>query len=151
MAKKLLWKLDPRWRELISYVIFGVATTAVNIGLYQIFLLFVDYKISNLIAIIGAKIFAYLVNKIFVFRTKCGGIRELFGEIIRFVLARGFTGLMDYFGLIFLVEVMQYDESYSKYAIQIIVIALNYVFGKKMVFTASKNKNIHNNTEAEER
>lgn len=149
MIKERLLQFITKRKELISYGIFGVATTVVNIVLYQVFLGFVDYKISNLIAIVGAKVFAYVVNKTFVFHTKCRGILELIGEIIRFVFARGITGLLDYFGLIFLVEIFQFNESYSKYMIQVVVIILNYVFGKKLVFTAQE-KNIHD-IEAEEK
>lgn len=143
MKKSKLLQFAKKKRELISYGIFGVATTVVNIVLYQVFLLFLDYRISNLIAIIGAKVFAYLVNKVFVFRTKCRGIQELLGEIVRFVFARGFTGLVDYFGLIFLVEVFHWSKSYAKYTIQFLVIILNYVFGKKLVFTTQTEKSIH--------
>ena len=144
MTEKRRLQLNPKWVELISYGIFGVATTVVNIAIYQIFLNFVDYKISNLIAIIGAKVFAYIVNKKFVFHSKCANYRDFICELVRFIFARGFTGLVDYFGLILLVEVFTLNETYSKYMIQVIVIILNYIFGKKMVFTSSQKKFKHN-------
>lgn len=116
---------------------------AIKLGIviYQLLLQFIDYRLSNLIAIISAKIFAYFVNKKFVFHSKCANVRELFLEILRFTLTRGFTGLVDYFGLILLVEGFQFSQSISKYAIQAVVIILNYIFGKKTVFvTAVKRK-----------
>lgn len=145
MVKKRSLKSLLNWRELISYGIFGVATTIVNIVLYQCFLFFIDYKVSNLIAIVGAKLFAYFVNKKFVFHSKCANMKELCNEIIRFIVTRGFTGVIDYFGVIFLVEVVQCDKSYSKYIIQVVVIILNYIFGKKMVFNKKRNQNIYTN------
>lgn len=122
-------------QELFIYGIFGIATTLVNIIIYQVFLKCqVDYRISNLIALIGTKLFAYVVNKNFVFKSKCSNFKELFKEFIRFTLARGATGLIDYFGLIFAVEILNLSEFYSKYVLQFIVIVLNYVLGKKAVF-----------------
>jgi putative flippase GtrA len=53
---------------------------------------------------------------------------------MRFIFARGFTGLVDYFGLIALVELFGFNEIYSKYAMVATVIVLNYVLGKKAVF-----------------
>ena len=121
-------------QNLICYGIFGVLTTIVNIAAYQILLIYFDYKISNLCAIIFAKVFAYVVNKNFVFRTKCANVVELLHELGRYILARSFTGIIDYFGVILLVEIFHFNEYYVKYFIQIIVILLNYVFGKKAVF-----------------
>lgn len=122
-------------KELVMYGAFGVATTVVNIVLYRVLLMFsIDYKISNLIALIFTKLFAYIVNKNFVFHSKCQNILQLCKEFLKFVVARGFTGIIDYFGLIFAVEVMGFSQVYSKYVLQFIVIVLNYIFGKKAVF-----------------
>ena len=126
-----------RITELLRYGFFGMATTAVNIVVYQVLLSFMDYRISNLIAILASKLFAYVTNKRFVFHSKCSNKRELFQEIYRFILARGATGLLDYFGLIIAVDVFHLNRVWSKYSIQIIVIILNYVLGKKAVFLDS--------------
>lgn len=123
------------FKELIVYGIFGVLTTAVNILVYQLLLISaVDYRIGNLIALIASKLFAYVVNKHFVFHSKCSNLKELLNEIVRFIAARGFSGLIDYFGLIFAVEFLGFNRVYSKYMLQFIVIVLNYVLGKKAVF-----------------
>ncbi len=126
-------------REVLRYVFFGALTTLVNIGIYRLLLPLLDYQISNLIAILSAKLFAYVTNKIFVFRSKCASTKELLGEISRFIAARGFTGLVDYFGLIAAVELFHYDPVYSKYVLQVIVIILNYVLGKKAVYLNAKS------------
>ena len=131
--KKIL-KDKERLKELIRYGIFGLGTSLVNILVYRFLLSFLDYRISNLIAIFVSKAFAYITNKRFVFRSHCENGRELALEIGRFILARGATGLLDYFGLMVAVEVFGFNRVYSKYVIQIIVILLNYVLGKKAVF-----------------
>lgn len=121
--------------EIVRYGIAGVTTTLVNIGLYQGLLLFgIDYKAANLIAIIGSKIYGYIVNKLFVFKSHCATRKELLIEIGKFIGARGITGIVDYLGLILLVEVFNLDKVISKYGITVVVIVLNYIFGKFLVF-----------------
>lgn len=57
-------------RELIDYGIWGVATVAFNMLSYLFFKLFMPYQFANLFSIITTKIFAYFVNKLFVFSYK---------------------------------------------------------------------------------
>ena len=121
--------------ELIRYGITGLTTTIVNLVIYHALLLLgVDYRISNLIALVGAKLYGYIANKLFVFRTHCEGKKEIFKEILRFFFARSITWVVDYFGLIIAVEVMGFDRLVSKYVLQVFVIAINYILGKHMVF-----------------
>ena len=123
-------------QELLSYLVFGLLTTVVNVGVFNLlYVLDVEYQFANLTALVLAKLFAYFTNKHFVFKTKTRQGFESIREFIRFVFARGFTGLVDYFGLIFLVEIISFDPVYSKYGLQVVVIVLNYILGKKLVFT----------------
>ena len=119
----------------IRYILVGITTTLINIGIYHgLLLLGVDYKISNVFAVVLCKIYGYAANKLIVFQSHCRNSRELLAEIGKYVLARGFSGLVDYFGLILAVEVLGLDEVISKYIIQAIVIIMNYVLGKFIVF-----------------
>ena len=69
-----------RYKELINYVIFGGATTVVNMVLYYILMLIpffstdisleffgnaykIGYLIANAIAFVGAVIFSYVMNR----------------------------------------------------------------------------------------
>lgn len=132
-------------KEIILYIIVGVVTTLVNIGLYSTLLFFnVEYKLANIISVVISIIVAYILNKIFVFKTKSNNINELFKEIYRFIYARGLTLLLDYFGLIIMVEVFNFNNLFSKIALTFIVIVLNYILGKKLVFK-TKNKEVNNN------
>ncbi|MBQ7360733.1 MAG: GtrA family protein [Lachnospiraceae bacterium] len=127
-------------RETISYGIFGVLTTLLNIFLFR-FLLFVnvEYKIANLVTLVLVKLAAYICNKNFVFKSHCDNFWELCKEVLRFVFARGATALIDYSGLILLVEVAQFDKMYSKIFVTVLVIVINYVVGKKHVFKSKKD------------
>lgn len=133
-------------KEIILYIIVGVVTTLVNIGLYSTLLFFnVEYKLANIISVVISIIVAYILNKIFVFKTKSNNISELFKEIYRFMYARGVTLLLDYFGLIIMVEVFNFNNLLSKIGLTFIVIVLNYILGKKLVFKKTKNKEVNNN------
>jgi len=126
-------------RETGSYVFFGVVTSIRNIGLFEVLVFFgVDFRISNIAALLVTKIAAYILNKLFVFRTRCANMGELGKEFFLFTVTRGGTMLVDYFSLILLVSVFHADASISKLFITFIVVVLNYILGKTMVFRKGK-------------
>lgn len=121
--------------ETIRYAFWGVATTVLNIGIYRVLLLLgIPYSTANLAGIISAKVAAFFVNKFFVFRSKSEGAKALLLEIFRYIYTRGFTLLVDYFGLILLVDGLGGDEKYMKYITTFVVVVINYLFGKFLVF-----------------
>lgn len=125
--------------EIFSYVFWGATTTLFNIVVYSILCEFIEYWIANIFAIVSGKIYAYFVNKIFVFKSKCDSLEQLIKEIVSYILTRGATGIVDFFGVVILVTGLSMDEKISKYIITITVIILNYILGKKIVFV-QKNK-----------
>lgn len=126
-------------RETILYAFFGFMTFVVGAVIFQGMLyLGVDYKISNIFSLVLGKLFAYVMNKVIVFRCKNENIIEFCKEFIRFVFARGLTALIDYFGVILAVEMLHWDKVISKYFFMTVVVILNYFFGKKIVFKNSK-------------
>lgn len=128
-------------KELFRYGIVGFSTTLINLITYHIFLLILDYKIANLIALIVSKTYGYFANKTIVFKSKTNTLRSWVTEVLKFIAARGFTAVVDYFGLIFAVEVLGWNNIVSKYLIQIIVIILNYILGKYVVFNGDRETN----------
>ena len=126
---------DPRLHEIFWYCVSGALTAAINIGAYSgLLALQIDYRIANIIALVLGKSSNYVANKRFVFKSKSENTKALFLEMLRFVFARGFTGLVDYFGLILLAEVFFIDEMTGKVIVQIVVIVLNYILSKFGVF-----------------
>lgn len=122
-------------RETVTYAFFGVFTTIINIGIFELLLLLgSDYRPANLVALLVTKVFAYIVNKLFVFRTKTRGLAALLREFGRYTLARGGTMLIDWFGLIILVSAVGISEHTGKIITTIVVVFLNYILGKFLVF-----------------
>ena len=127
-------------RETVLYGIFGVLTSLLNIALFKILLMLsVEYKIANFFTLIVVKLVAYICNKNFVFQSKTGNWIELAKEFGRFIIARGATMLIDYLGLIALVEICGFEKMPSKIFLTVLVIVINYFVGKKHVFKAAQN------------
>lgn len=120
-------------KEALRYFFWGVITVLVNYFSYFLLKQFLVYQIANLISIIFTKVFAYYTNKKFVFRTKTN-LKGQVMEVVRYVLGRGFTGAVDFVGLIVLVDVFGMDDGIGKMVMIVITTALNYVLGKVFVF-----------------
>lgn len=126
-------------RETILYALSGILKFVVGVAIYQVLLyLGVNYKISNVFSLVLGKLFIYIIHKQIVFRSKSENIAEFCKEFIRYVFTQGLTGLLDYFGVIFAVEILNWDKVISKYVLTILVIILNYFISKKMVFKNSQ-------------
>ncbi|WP_424245964.1 putative flippase GtrA [Elusimicrobium posterum] len=124
----------PLFKETSLYAFFGVAVTVVNLGLYHLFVLVLDYKTANLLALGFSKTFAYFVNKVFVFKAKSANSKEMTAEILRFIGTSIFTALIDFTGLIFLVDYIGFNKYIGKYIMTLFIIVLNYVLRKMYVF-----------------
>ena len=129
-------------RETISYLFWGIATSVLNVGLFS----FLDsqgvnYKVANIIAIIVTKLAAYFTSKFFVFHSHCPNMNALIKEIAAFIGARGFTMVVDYFGLIVLVDLLGFNKTLSKLIMTFFVVVLNYFFSKVAVFKDAYKEN----------
>jgi len=122
-------------REVISYLVFGILTTVVSLGSYALFLhLGIGLVLSNTLSTLLAILFAYVTNKIWVFRALNFGFSAIIIEFIKFLSSRFLTYIVDTIILVFLVELLLIDPMTSKIFTSIVVVILNYVLSKKAVF-----------------
>lgn len=129
-GKEILMKKD-NIREVNLYIVVGVLTTLINFIVFNIGLYFnINYRISNTVAFIFSIIFAYIANKLFVFKSKTTGFIELGIEFIKFVSSRLLTYLFELGSLIICVEKICLGKNTSKIIISIIVVILNYILSK---------------------
>ena len=120
-------------RELILYVFFGTLTFFVNVIVYFLFenVFGINYIISNIIAWFFSVLFAYITNRIWVFESKSANIIK---EMSLFFGGRIFSGVVDT-GLMYLfIDILTIGDLISKIVVQVIVVILNYVFSKLIVF-----------------
>ncbi|HIU69206.1 MAG TPA: GtrA family protein [Candidatus Scubalenecus merdavium] len=152
MIKKLFLK----YKELISYVFFGVLATIVSILSFKLFdvLLGPDlYLLSNVISWIITVIFAYFTNKIWVFESKSWKANVLVKEIVSFFGARVFSLVVEEAGLWLMIDQMDMGgiswdiltfsisgNMIAKIIMQVVVVILNYVFSKLIIFKKKKEK-----------
>jgi len=120
-------------RELILYVVFGAFTFFVNLISYFFFesVLGINYLVSNIIAWFLSVLFAYITNRIWVFESKSPNILK---ECALFFGGRIFSGAVDTFLMYLFIDVLFIGDAISKIIVQIIVIVLNYIFSKLIVF-----------------
>lgn len=129
------------------YLIFGVATTAVNWIVYTLCLHAVTESITaaNAAAWTAAVLFAFVTNKIFVFESREKKPLFVLAELFKFVFARAITGALEIFLPSLLVnlglgmKIFGIKGAAAKALTSIIVIVLNYVFSKVIVFKKGQN------------
>ena len=94
---KKVFDLYKKYSEIINYLIVGVLTTLVSIVIYAVFtkVFHVNYMVSNVISWIGSVSFAYVTNKVFVFKSKCDNDMDVLIEIYQFFKYRIFSFIID--------------------------------------------------------
>jgi len=148
--------MSTKLRELISYLIFGVLTTLVNLAVFKLSNLFLGeelFLVSNVIAWVIAVAFAYVTNKLWVFSSKSWASEVVRRELPAFVSARIFSLVIEEAGLWLTLKLLGMNtlswviSGYTvtgtdlwKLVMQIIVVILNYIFSKLIIFRPEKTK-----------
>ncbi|WP_434310976.1 GtrA family protein [Hominifimenecus sp. rT4P-3] len=132
MIEKIRKLLNP---ETISYLIFGVLTTLVNyVVYYPCRFIGLPYWLANVIAWIFAVAFAFVTNKLIVFKSKSFDSKVLIKEIFLFAGARIFSLVCETLFLVFTVEVLHFSDLIMKLIAAVFVVAINYIFSKRIIF-----------------
>lgn len=135
---KKIKELYYKYEEIISYLIVGGLTTIVSLATYYLLVYTilnpkeaVELQIANIISWIASVTFAYFTNRKYVFKAK---EKISFKEGINFYLSRVSTLLLDMLMMYVFVSVLRFDDKVIKLIVQVIVIVLNYVLSKFIVF-----------------
>ncbi len=125
-----------KYRELASYLFWGVMTTLVNYAAYFICTkaLGINYLASNAVAWVAAVVFAFWVNKVYVFRSEKRDAKTMAREIASFVSARVFSGVLETGMLFLFVEGMHFNDSVIKVIASVLVVIMNYILSKLIIF-----------------
>lgn len=123
-------------RETITYVIAGVLTTLVNfVATYLGYdCLKLNENFVTVAAWVVAVLFAYVINKYWVFLEKKG---EAAGEALKFgkfIAGRLFTLVVEWFGIWLFVTMLEVPLWPVKLVLAVVVTILNYIFSKVFVF-----------------
>lgn len=133
--------LYKKYKEIINYLIFGVLTTVVSLLTYYLLVFTIldpinplELQIANIISWITCVTFAYITNRIYVFNSKN---KNIFKELIKFYSSRLTTLFLDMLIMFIFVTKLEFNDKIIKIIVQIIIIILNYILSKIIVF---KNK-----------
>jgi putative flippase GtrA len=141
MIKKIK-ELYIKNEEIINYLIVGGLTTLISLATYYLCVFtFLNpnvawqLQLANIISWIFAVTFAYITNRIFVFKSENN---KKLKEAINFYLSRISTGFLD-MGLMYIfVTIFGFNDKIIKLLVQIILIITNYILSKFLVFKKNK-------------
>lgn len=135
---KLMKMMSGKYGEILRYLVVGVLTTVVSLAVYYGLVFTVldpksalQLQVANILSWIGAVAFAYVTNRIFVFKSKN---KNFISELSRFVTARLTTLVMDMVWMFLFVTVFKGNDKLGKLIAQVIVLVGNYIFSKLFVF-----------------
>lgn len=124
-----------KYRELLSYLFFGVLTTVVN---YVSYLLLAPFfgttTIPTAIAWVLSVAFAYLTNRRWVFRSQAKGAAAVLREAGSFVGARLISGVIDVGIMWVFADRLGFNDKLVKLASNVFVVIFNYIASKLIIF-----------------
>ena len=147
---KKIWNLYKKYEEIINYLVVGGLTTIVAIGSKLLLLATIldqtnglELQIAEVISWFLAVTFAYVTNRIFVFKSKTSG-SKCAREILNFFKGRIATQIIQMFIMWFFVTLLKLDSNVwvlvFTLVCQVIQIVLNYVISKLLVFKKESKK-----------
>ncbi len=130
---KDIFSLLKRYKSIIFYLAFGGGTTIVNIIIFYIcaHIIHVQTIGSTCIAWIFAVLFAYITNKIWVFESETNQVVK---EFFSFLSCRFVTGIIDLVIMYIFVNIIGMNDVLVKVVSNILVIVLNYIASKFVIF-----------------
>ena len=133
-------KLYEKYKDVFWYLVFGVLTTIINIVSYWVCAhpLGIGTVPSTIIAWVLSVLTAYLTNRSYVFHSEASTKNEILKELVSFFAARLATGGLDLLIMYVCVDRMGMNDVVIKFAANVIVVVLNYVFSKLLIFRHKK-------------
>ena len=133
-----------KYKEIIIYLIFGILTTIVSLLTYYLLTYTIlnpeiplELQIANIISWITCVTFAYITNRKYVFNSQN---KNIIKEIIKFYISRLSTLFLDMSFMYIFVTKLNLNDKIIKIIINIIIIILNYILSKILVFKPKENQ-----------
>ena len=145
----LLKSLYTKYRDVLPYLFFGLCTTLVNIAFYALCARVghITTSPSTIIAWFISVLFAYVTNRKWVFHSGARKFKAITMECLSFFACRLATGFLDWLCMFCFVDLLHLNDLVIKIAANILVIVLNYVASKLMIFKKKNKTDIADNTE----
>ena len=126
-----------KYWQVIAYMIFGGLTTLINLLLFNYLYIWkhmTGYKVATFMAWLVSVIFAYVINKLYVFHAHSCIKKQMIGEIFSFLFWRILSLLIDFLILKNGIGIMNANAFWVKIVDNVIVVIANYLFSKVFIF-----------------
>ena len=138
-----LRKLQPvykKYKEILLYLFFGGLSFLVSIATYVWFNVGMGMNelLANIISWVITVLFAFLTNRIWVFQSPTNGIKDFLKQMVAFYSGRLITLVVEEIILLVFITWLKFDSVLIKVIAQIIVIVLNYIISKLVIFKKEK-------------
>ena len=128
-------------RKVFSFIVWGLATTALNVGFFVLFRhLGVPLTPAVILAWFLSVTFSYFANKKMVFQDHSTGFKAILKSMLLFYGSRAFSGLMDVVLMNLFVKVFGWNELISKLINEVLVSTFNFLFCFLVVFRKKKQE-----------
>lgn len=136
----ILKRLLCKYQAFVLYVVFGVLTTLVNIGVYYLCyeLVGITNVGSTIISWFAAVSFAFVSNKQLVFGSADWSMSQIVAEGLKYLFARVSTGVIEVVMMYVAVDLLLQNGTFMRLLTCIVVIILNFVLSRFFVFRPSK-------------
>ncbi len=132
--RTLIWGLISA--EMVLYMLFGAGTAIIDFATFAFMqaVLHVEPMIAHTISTILAILFAYITNRIWVFKSPKNGFKQLFFEFLKFSEARIGTYFMTLV-ILFIDKLTFHHPKTAKMIGLVLTVILNYIFSKLFIFS----------------
>ena len=135
-------KMYTKYKELINYAVFGVLTTIVNYIAFWFFSSVVVLSSStvpaNIVAWVVSCTFAFITNRLWVFNSQETSKKGIIREVVSFYVSRLATLGVETLIMFVFADVLGLNKYIVKLVANVIVIILNYILSKLVVFRKKK-------------
>lgn len=123
-------------KEVLLYLFFGGVSFVLNIVLFEFLneTLHVNELVANVICWFACVLFQYVTNRKWVFDGTTEGLNSLIKQIASFFGGRTFTLVLEEVILAIFITWLKFNSLVVKIIAQVVVIVLNYIISKKIVF-----------------
>lgn len=144
MELPILCIFDPfykKHKEMLLYLFFGGLSFIVSIGTYALFnvMFSINELIANILSWVITVMFAFLTNRVWVFNSPTKSTNEFIRQLFAFYGGRIVTLIIEEMILFIFITWLNFSSMIVKIIAQIIVIILNYIISKLVIFKKERN------------
>ena len=125
-----------KYPVIVPYLIFGVLTTIINLGVYALLYSFlgVSNVLSTVVSWTAAVVFSFVTSKRYVFGSTSWDRLVVLAEFNKFMAVRIGTGVFEVILMYISVDLLGFNGLLMKIIVNIFVVITNYLASKLMIF-----------------